>query len=70
MELNLLTAHIQYCLLNESGLSEDKIIEMKSNNDFELIILPLIEECALQLKINMPENQQIDSNKNLLISKF
>ena len=70
MEIILFTARIQYFLLNQDGLSEEQITAMRSSPKFQLETVPLIEEWALQLKINMPENQQIDSNKNLLISKF
>lgn len=67
MTLALLTAQIQFFLLNEEGLSDGQIAEMQSNPKFELEIIPLIEDTALQLKVYGLHLERIDNNKKLLI---
>ena len=67
MNSALLTAQIQYFLLNREGLSEAQIAEMRSDSKFQLETVPLIERVALQLKANGQNLDTIEQNKNLLI---
>lgn len=67
MTLALLTAHIQFFLLNKEGLSENQIVEMQSDPKFNLEIVPLIEDIVLQLKAHGQHLDKIDANKRLLI---
>ena len=67
MNLVLLTAQIQYFLLNGEGLSQAQIAEMRSSPNFQLEIVPLIESTALQLEAPGQNIDVIEQNKNLLI---
>jgi hypothetical protein len=67
MNSALLTAQIQYFLLNGEGLSQAQIAEMRSNANFASEIVPLVTSIASQLKALGQNIDSIEQNKNLLI---